>query len=204
MKNVVIIGAGDLGKEVVWLIEDINRNKPTYLILGFLDDNKQKQGKEFCWYKVLGGIEDLEKLSKKMPICAIVAVKDSETRKRIVESHPNFTHWESIIHPNATIAPSSKIGIGSILFPNVTVSVDSMLGRFGVYYIHSMIGNDCQIGDYVTAMFDAVVLPHSKIHEGTILPTRSCIQNGEIGNYIEYREDTSVAGHREQAAEDIV
>ena len=39
MKEIVIIGAGDLGREVVWLIEDINRLNPTYVILGFLDDD---------------------------------------------------------------------------------------------------------------------------------------------------------------------
>ena len=44
MKNIVIIGAGDLGKEVVWMIEDINKRKPTYLIMGFLDDDVEKTG----------------------------------------------------------------------------------------------------------------------------------------------------------------
>ena len=44
MKNIVIIGAGDLGKEIVWLIEDINKVKPTYVILGFLDDDTNKTG----------------------------------------------------------------------------------------------------------------------------------------------------------------
>ena len=54
MKSIIVIGAGDLGKEVVWLIEDINRQYPTYLILGFLDDDRKKVGSEFCGYKVLG------------------------------------------------------------------------------------------------------------------------------------------------------
>jgi pyrroline-5-carboxylate reductase len=34
MKNIVIIGAGDLGKELVWLIEDINKVNQTHVILG--------------------------------------------------------------------------------------------------------------------------------------------------------------------------
>ena len=48
MKNIVIIGAGDLGKELVWLIEDINKVRPTYLILGFLDDDLSKDTYSFC------------------------------------------------------------------------------------------------------------------------------------------------------------
>lgn len=199
MKNIVIIGAGDLGKEVVWLIEDINRIKPTYLILGFLDDDRQKQGKEFCWYKVLGGLDYLEELNEKTPVCAVVAVKDSMARKRIVEAHPDFVHWESIIHPNATIASSSTIGGGSILFPNVTVSVDSKLGCFGVYYIQSMIGSDCRIGNYVTAMFGAAVMAHSELSEGAFLPVHACIQsNGGSHCNTPPKNDPAVEWNREE------
>lgn len=176
MKNIVIIGAGDLGKEIVWLIEDINRIKPTYLISGFLDDDEQKHGKEFCWYKVLGGLDRLEEISNKMQLYAVVAVKDSTVRKRIVEEHPSFTHWETIMHPRATVAGSSSVGEGSILFPNVTVSVDSKLGRFGIYYIQSTVGNDCVIGDFVTALYSAAVLEHSKIADGVLLPVGTCVQ----------------------------
>lgn len=175
MKNIVIIGAGDLGKEIVWLIEDINKIKPTYLILGFLDDTKEKQGKEFCWYRVLGGLDYLEELNSKTPLYAVVAVKDSANRRKIVEAHPGFTRWESIIHPRATVAPSSSIGAGSILFPNVTVSVDSELGRFGVYYIQSTISNDCRIGDYVTMLYGASVQEHVDIADGVLISPCACI-----------------------------
>lgn len=39
MKDIVIIGAGGFGREVAWLIEDINRIKQTWNIIGFVDDN---------------------------------------------------------------------------------------------------------------------------------------------------------------------
>lgn len=34
----VIIGAGGLGREVAWLVDEVNQDKPTYEFLGFLDD----------------------------------------------------------------------------------------------------------------------------------------------------------------------
>lgn len=182
MKNIVIIGAGDLGKEVVWLLEDINKLSPTYLIEGFLDDDETKHGREFCWYKVLGGLDRLEELSKNKLVWAIVAVKDSAVRKRIVEEHPTFTRWETIVHPRAAVAGSSSVGAGSILFPNVTVSVDSKLGRFGIYYIQSTVSNDCRIGDYVTALYGAAILEHAEVEEGALLPTGTCVKAyGKVG-----------------------
>ena len=47
MKEIVILGAGDFGKEVAWLIEEINKRNPTYIILGYLDDDEKKIGQSF-------------------------------------------------------------------------------------------------------------------------------------------------------------
>lgn len=175
MKNIVIIGAGDLGKEIVWLIEDINKRQPTYLILGFLDDDKEKTGTEFYGYKVLGGTEQLSELSSKMPLSAVVAIQDGSIRKKIVEEHPEFDHWETIIHPTAVIASTTSVGNGSVFFPQVTVSVDSKLGSFGLYYIHSIICNDCVVGNYVSIMSGASVSEHAEIGDECFLAAGACV-----------------------------
>jgi acetyltransferase-like isoleucine patch superfamily enzyme len=169
MKNILIIGAGDLGKEVVWIIEDINKHCPTYLILGFLDDDKEKTGGEFYGYRVLGSINQLEIIADRMPLTAVIAIQDGNKRKKIVEAHRSFTSWESVIHPTAVIASTSPVGKGSIVFPWVTVSVDTKLGTFVLFYIHSTICNDCAIGDYVSIMSGASVSEHAKIGDGCFL-----------------------------------
>nr|MBQ4455197.1 hypothetical protein [Clostridia bacterium] len=175
MKSIVIVGAGDLGREIVWLIEDINKVKPTYVILGFLDDDEEKVGKEFFGYKVLGKLGQLEELRKKTPLTAVLAIQQGSIRKKIVEEHSDFSHWESIIHPSAVVAVSSSIGTGSILFPQVTVSVGTRLGRFGLYYIRSTVCNDCNIGDYVSIMSGTIVLEDVEVGDECFLSAGSCI-----------------------------
>ena len=157
MKNIVIIGAGDLGREVVWLIEDINKIKPTYLVLGFLDDYKYKDGGEFYGYKVIGDIGSLERISKEMPLYAVIAIQDGEARRRIVEEHPDFDSWETIIHPSAIIASTSPVGKGSVIFPHVTVSVNTRIDDFVLLYIHAVVCNDCNIGKYTSVMFGTMI-----------------------------------------------
>lgn len=180
MKNIVIIGAGDLGKEVVWLIEDINKEKPTYLILGFLDDDMTKAGSEFYGYKVLGDTEQLKTLSEKMPLCAVIAIQDGKVRKKIYDSYPEFHKWESIIHPSAVIAPSSTIGAGSMFFPHTTVSVDTHIGAFGLFYIHSTICNDCNIGSFVSVMANAFISERANVGNGCYVSAGQCIQPHRI------------------------
>ena len=185
MKSVVIIGAGDLGKEVVWIIEDINRIKPSYMILGFLDDDADKLGEEFYGYKVLGGIDALESLSERTPFGAILAIQDGSTRKRIVENHSSFKRWETIIHPSAVVASSSKVGTGSIVFPQTVISVDSKMGDFCLYYTRSTICCDCELGSFVSLMTGASVLEHTKIGDECFLSTGSCVRDYRtLGNRV--------------------
>lgn len=176
MKSLVIIGAGDLGKELVWLIEDINKRNPTYLILGFLDDDIGKDTYSFCGYKVLGGTNQLETLNEKIPLSAVIAIRDGKTRKKIVENHPDYKKWETIIHPSAVIASSTKIGRGCVFFPHVTVSVDTYLGNFGLFYINSTVCNDCWIGDYVSIMANASVSEHAELASMALLKAGECIE----------------------------
>ena len=175
VKSIVIIGAGDLGKELVWLIEDINKKEPTYLILGFLDDDEAKRNSEFYGYKVLGATEKLEEICRSTLACAVVAIQDGAVRKKIVERHPDFHGWESIIHPTAVIASTSLVGAGCIFFPQVTVSVDTKLGDFGLYYIHSTICNDCIVSDFVSVMSGASISERAVIGESCFLAAGSCV-----------------------------
>lgn len=62
MKDIVIIGTGGIGREVAWIIEEINNINSTWNIIGFIDDNSKTWEKEFNGYRVLGGIEALDKL----------------------------------------------------------------------------------------------------------------------------------------------
>ena len=175
MKNIVIIGAGDLGKEVVWLIEDINKQCPTYLILGFLDDDVEKDGGEFYGYKVLGSVDQLEGINRRIPISAVIAIQDGNIRKKIIDEHKDFNSWEPIVHPTAVIASTSPVGEGTIVFPQVTISVDTVLGKFNLYYIHSTICNDCIIGDYVSVMSGVTVSERAEIGEGCFLTAGSTV-----------------------------
>jgi FlaA1/EpsC-like NDP-sugar epimerase len=59
MKDIVIIGAGDFGREVAWLIDDINKARPAYRIMGFLDDKESLAGKTVDGYEVLGNVEHI-------------------------------------------------------------------------------------------------------------------------------------------------
>ena len=194
MKNIVIIGAGDLGKEVVWMIEDINKRKTTYLIMGFLDDDVEKTGNIHYGYEVLGTLDKLPELSEKMDISAVIAIQDGAIRKTIVNHFSEFEAWETIIHPSVNIAATSCVGKGSILFANTIVSVDSILGKFNMCYLASTICNDCKFGDYVSVMSGGLVSEHVDMGEETYLASGVCVYpHTKIGKRVRASVGTTIS-----------
>lgn len=188
MKEIVIIGAGDFGKEVAWLIEDINKKEPTYIILGYLDDDIGKIRKVINGYQCLGPIAYLNTLNQNHHACAVIAIQKADVKKKIVETLPNFNDWETVIHPSVHISDTSTIGKGSIVCANASISVNTSIGNQCILNIGSTIGNDCRIGDYVAIMSGAVVSSHVKIGDQaylgsncTIIPDISVGERSQVG-----------------------
>ena len=70
LKSLVIIGAGGLGREVAWLVADINRQRQEWDFVGFIDDSVQGRTPE--GYPVLGTLDYFLELSS--PSWAVVAI----------------------------------------------------------------------------------------------------------------------------------
>ena len=184
MKKIVIVCAGDFGRELVWLIEDINAKDPTYEILGLLDDDENKNGEDINGYKCIGKIGLLSELAKEQDICAVIATQSSQYRKKFVEENPDFHYWETLIHPSANISSRAMIGKGCIICANCCISVDSVIGNHCIFNIGTTIGHDCVIQDYVSLMSGTVISGHVSISEGAYCGSNSTVIPGRrIGKY---------------------
>lgn len=196
MKEILIVGAGDFGRELVWLIEEINKQQARYVIRGFLDDAEEKQGMVIGGYPVLGRISDLKSFVPDDKVVATIAMQDGSIRKRIVESFAWFQNWETLIHPNVVLADSVKIGKGTVLCPFVAVSVDTVIGEGCLINIGTTIGHDCSLGDYVSIMSNSAICGHVQIGAGAYLATSvSVVPGKKIGAYAKVGVGSSVIGH---------
>lgn len=146
MKNLIIIGAGGFGREVAWLVERINAQKPTWNLLGFIDDNLDVQGKEINGYKVLGTTSDVKTFNDSFFVCAIGC---SKTRKKVVEmiSGAKFT---SLIDPSVEMSDYVEIGEGTIICAHSILTVNLSIGKHCIINLDCTIGHDAVLEDYVT------------------------------------------------------
>lgn len=151
MKDIVIIGAGGIGREVAWIIEEINEVNPTWNILGFVDENSEMWGKELNGYKVLGGLDILDKLESKPEV--IVAIANCGVKKDIVAKLNNKFNFATIIYPNVKISKYIEIGQGTIIYQGVILTVNTSIGNHVVISGNCGIGHDTVIGDYSSVLW---------------------------------------------------
>ena len=150
MKDIIIIGAGGIGREVAWIIEEINEVKPTWNIVGFVDDNSEMWGKELNGYRVLGGLNILDKLESKPEV--IVAIANCGVKKDIVAKLNNKFDFATIIYPTVRVSKYIEIGQGTIIYPGVILTVNTKIGDYVLISGNCGIGHDTVIGDYSSVL----------------------------------------------------
>lgn len=184
MKEIVILGGGDFGKEVAWLIEDINKKAPVYTILGFLDDDVKKIGQSLNGYLCFGPISQLRELSSSRPVCAVIANQNADIRKRIAEMFPDYQGWETLMHPTANISDTSTVGRGCVICAGNNISVNTVIGDFCLFNIGVTMGHDCTVGNYVSIMSGSCVAGHVQLCDGAYLATNCTVVPGmKIGDH---------------------
>lgn len=176
MKKIVIIGAGGFGREVVWLIEDINKENMIYEILGFIDENKDLQNQEINGYKVLGGIDYLKNLNG---ISFVVAVGNTKVKKLLVEKAiENGVIPETIIHPSVIKSERNEIGKGVIICTGNILTTNIKVEDFVTLNLACTVGHDVTLKRYSTIYPSVSISGNCSIGEESEIGTRTAIIQG--------------------------
>lgn len=125
-ENVLIYGAGESG---VLLVKEsrINPNFP-YRIVGFLDDNPNKKGGKVYGLKVLGGLEDVEKVVEKNDVSKIIISMPSVEQSKISSILKELNKLKDIsvkILPNV----DNLIEEGNLSTQLRNIKLEDLLGR---------------------------------------------------------------------------
>jgi sugar O-acyltransferase (sialic acid O-acetyltransferase NeuD family) len=107
----------------------------------------------------------------------MVAVADSQERKRIVEKLPKETTYFTFIHPTALIMDNNvEIGNGSFIGAYSIITTNIKIGEHSILNRGNQIGHDTVIGDFFSAMPGAVVSGNVIIGEKVYIGTNSSIK----------------------------
>lgn len=147
MKDLIIVGAGGFGREVLYLAMAINQVKKQWNIKGFINDDLHALDDIKCDYKILGKIT--EWVPKPNEVFAMGIASPHSKEKLATSLMDRGAVFVSLIHPRAVIQPFTTIGNGSIVGHSASIGDNVTIGNF-VNIMGSMIGQDSIIGDYST------------------------------------------------------
>ncbi len=181
MKKLLLYPSRSGSREVLLAIEQMNNIKPTWEILGFIDENPENVGTIVDGYPVYG-TDHKEKARDVYGICGYM---DPKVRQRIIEQHieGKGLSLATIIHPTVNLPRDFEAGPGTIIMPHVTISFDVKLGK-GVFVLwNSLLGHHLRAGDYATILSSANITGGCSIGNRTIIGAGATLnQDISIGN----------------------
>lgn len=186
-KDIAIFGVGGFGREVLTLIQDINKIEPIYNILGFFDDG-HLQGEIINGYPTLGGIDDLNGWDSEISVT--IAIGTPSIKRRIIDriSNPNVL-FPTLIHPTVLIGDKNyvKIGQGCIICAENIITTNIEIGDFVILNLACTTGHDTKIGSYSAFMPSINISGEVNIGENVYVGT-----GAKIINQLEIGENTII------------
>ncbi len=180
MKDLILVGAGGFGREVLEVVKDINRHNPTWNIKGFINDDLTAldgyKAKEE--YPILGTIKDW--VPGENEVFAMCISSPAGKKKVAGIMKAKGAQFVNVISPRVFMADYVTMGEG-IVITAFSVQENAKIGNF-VTIAGSIVGGTCEIGDYSTTT-SLANLTNSKIGEEVFIGSHAVILNNlKIGD----------------------
>lgn len=148
MKDLIIVGAGGFGRELLQWIKDINKESAKWNILGFIDDNLDALENIACDYSVIGTIQDWKPEANQE---FALGIANPEIKEKVsIHLKRKGARFATVVHPTAIIGEFNQLGEGLVVYPCARISVNTCIGDFVTILGNTLIGHDVQIMDYCT------------------------------------------------------
>lgn len=149
VKYVVVIGAGDFGRETAEICKRIELSSRDMRLIGFLDDNKELHGKYINGIRVLGGIGYFKDLEVKPHF--VVAIGDPLIKKRLIKIALDYGYIPTnIIDPSVIFFSGVKLGKGIVINVNCGIMANVVIKDHVHINLLTSVGHDVHIGAYST------------------------------------------------------
>jgi len=176
MPDLVIVGAGGHGRELLDVVEAINLSRPSWDFLGFLDDGEpdaellaRRQAEH------LGAVELLAEIEA----AYVLAVGSSDIRARLDALATGFGRVAAtLVHPLASVASDVTLAAGVVIAAGARVTTNVRLGRHSHLNVNAVVSHDCRVGDFVTISPSATINGNVTIEDGAFLGAAAVVTPG--------------------------
>lgn len=144
--------------------------------VGFVDDTPSLGGREVMGLPVLGTVASLPDVEHD---AIVVAIGDNTLRRLLTERLlASGERLATAIHPRASIAPTARIGEGSMVSAGALVLPRAVIGRGALINTKASVDHDSVLDDFVHVSAGATVGANVTIGAETLIALGASVTSG--------------------------
>lgn len=175
MKDLIILGAGGMGRQVCLFAKRCNGYGVEYRIKGFLDDNPHAMDGFEGFPPVLGTVDGYKIQPNDI---FFNSIGDVIAKKKCINTILNRGgDFITLAHPTADITEGAVVGRGCMIAAKVDIGTETTIGDFCLIQNNTVIGHDVQVGDFCRIDCNVVLIAGVKLDEGVCIHTSSVINH---------------------------
>jgi sugar O-acyltransferase (sialic acid O-acetyltransferase NeuD family) len=178
--RLVLAGAGDFAKEVLWMCSEIPPDHRKWGSICLIDDNpaeaRLRMQEGHVDVHVIESIKDFSPCDRDLIVCTIA---DPHKKLSVCERlHARGGRFTNIIHPTVAIGPATTLGMGIIMARSSMLTVNIQIGNYVTINSFSSCGHDAVVEDGCTISAHCDITGHAHLERGAFLGSHAAVMPG--------------------------
>ena len=181
MKNLIIIGAGGMGRTVYSnALESVGHGE-TFVVKGFIDDNLEALNGFPNYPPVIDTIRDYQPQENDVFVSSIGGASRRACMEEIIRRGGVFFE---LIHQTARLLTNVKLGKGNFIGAYTVIGNDVVIGDYNMIQSYTVIGHDAKVGNFnridthVTCVGGVVIEDDVNIHTSAVISHNVVVERG--------------------------
>jgi sugar O-acyltransferase (sialic acid O-acetyltransferase NeuD family) len=189
----VLIGGGGHASDVLQAVEAVNAARPTYHVVGILDDH-DVDPRRFTGRGVahIGPVDDVAAVDAAYVLCLGWPWTRHAVARRVGE---RGRPAPPIVHPSADVGVGVELGPGSVVLGHAHLSPFVRLGAHALVSYLASVGHDATFGDHASVMPNAAVSGDVAGGHRVLVGTGAVVREGvRLGDDVRIGAGAAVVG----------
>lgn len=181
MRNLIIIGAGGMGRTLYSnALESVGYGE-NFMVKGFIDDNLEALDGFPNYPPIVGTIRNYQPQEHDMFVSSIGGAARRPCMEEIISRGGEFME---LIHQTARILTNAKLGKGNFIGAYTVIGNDAVIGDYNMIQSYSVIGHDVRMGSWnridthVTCVGGTVIEDDVNIHTSAVISHKVVVETG--------------------------
>lgn len=174
MNNLIIIGAGGMGRSLYDNAQESVGYGEIFVVKGFIDDNLAALDGYPNYPPVIGTIKDYIPQENDVFVSSIGGASRRACMEAVISRGGTFIN---LIHSTARIRKNVRLGTGNFIGAYVAIGNDTEIGDYNMIQTYTVIGHDSKIGNWNRIDAHVVCVGGIVIEDETVIHTSAMINH---------------------------